>query len=89
MWAGIILFGLALVIAGCIYYSKIYLTDISNLSSFHLVLFSPSFVLAFAGTALLRHDWKIRQLTQQLITQNNHIDIATGILTASPAQFSL
>jgi hypothetical protein len=45
MWAGIILFGLALVIAGCIYYSKIYLTDISNLSSFHLVLFSPSFVL--------------------------------------------
>jgi hypothetical protein len=39
--------------------------------------------LAFAGTALLRHDWKIRQLTQQLITQNNHIDIATGILTAS------
>jgi hypothetical protein len=45
-------------------------------------LFSPSFVLAFAGTALLRHDWKIRQLTQQLITQNNHIDIATGILTA-------
>jgi uncharacterized protein YjbI with pentapeptide repeats len=83
MWAGIILFGLALVIAGCIYYSKIYLTDISNLSSFHLVLFSPSFVLAFAGTALLRHDWKIRQLTQQLITQNNHIDIATGILTAS------
>jgi hypothetical protein len=32
-----------------------------------LVLFSPSFVLAFAGTALLRHDWKIRQLTQQLI----------------------
>jgi hypothetical protein len=43
-----------------------------------LVLFSPSFVLAFAGTALLRHDWKIRQLTQQLITQNNHIDIASG-----------
>jgi hypothetical protein len=28
-------------------------------------------------------NWKIRQLTQQLITQNNHIDIATGILTAS------
>jgi hypothetical protein len=45
---------------------------------------SPSLSnLAFAGTALLRHDWKIRQLTQQLITQNNHIDIATGILTAS------
>ena len=39
--------------------------------------------MAFAGTALLRHDWKIRQLTHQLITQNNHIDIATGILTAS------
>ena len=83
MWSGIGLFALAMLIAGYIYYSKIFSVDISNLSSFHLVLFSPSFVLAFAGTALLRHDWKIRQLTQQLITQNNHIDIATGILTAS------
>ena len=83
MWSGIGLFALAMLIAVYIYYSKIFSVDISNLSSFHLVLFSPSFVLAFAGTALLRHDWKIRQLTQQLITQNNHIDIATGILTAS------
>ncbi|SHN89542.1 pentapeptide repeat-containing protein [bacterium endosymbiont of Bathymodiolus sp. 5 South] len=83
MQFGIILFFSAILIAGYIYYSKIFSVDISNLSSFHLVLFSPSFVLAFAGTALLRHDWKIRQLTQQLITQNNHIDIATGILTAS------
>ncbi|VVH54823.1 hypothetical protein BSPCLSOX_1870, partial [uncultured Gammaproteobacteria bacterium] len=74
MWSGIGLFALAMLIAGYIYYSKIFSVDISNLSSFHLVLFSPSFVLAFAGTALLRHDWKIRQLTQQLITQNNHID---------------
>jgi hypothetical protein len=49
---GIILFFSAILIAGYIYYSKIFSVDISNLSSFHLVLFSPSFVLAFAGTAL-------------------------------------
>ena len=83
MWFGIFLFILAIMIAAFVYCTKIYSADINSLSSFHLVLFSPSFVLAFIGTALLRHDWKIRQLTQQLITQNSHIDIATGILTAS------
>jgi cation transport ATPase len=46
MWSGIGLFALAMLIAVYIYYSKIFSVDISNLSSFHLVLFSPSFVLA-------------------------------------------
>ena len=31
----------------------------------------------------MRHDWKIRQLSQQLITQNNAIDTATGLLEGS------
>jgi hypothetical protein len=38
MWSGIGLFALAMLIAGYIYYSKIFSVDISNLSSFHLVL---------------------------------------------------
>jgi hypothetical protein len=37
MWSGIGLFALAMLIAGYIYYSKIFSVDISNLSSFHLV----------------------------------------------------
>ena len=45
-----------------------------------LMQISPSFILVFLGAALLRHDWKIRQLTLRLIDQNNSVDIAMGML---------
>ena len=45
-----------------------------------LMQISPSFILVFLGAALLRHDWKIRQLTLKLIDQNNSVDIAMGML---------
>ena len=45
-----------------------------------LLQIAPGFVFAILGTALLRHDWKIRQLTLSLIDQNNSVDIAMGML---------
>ena len=45
-----------------------------------LLQIAPGFVFAILGTALLRHDWKIRQLTLKLIDQNNSVDIAMGML---------
>ena len=51
------------------------------ISSAHLLLqIAPGFVFAILGTALLRHDWKVRQLTLSLIDQNNSVDIAMGML---------
>ena len=52
-----------------------------NVSGAELLLqIAPGFVLAILGSALLRHDWKIRQLTLKLIDQNNSVDIAMGML---------
>ena len=52
-----------------------------NVSVAQLLLqIAPGFVFAILGTALLRHDWKIRQLTLKLIDQNNSVDIAMGML---------
>ena len=48
-----------------------------------LLQIAPGFVFAILGTALLRHDWKIRQLTLKLIDQNNSVDIAMGMLTTA------
>ena len=45
-----------------------------------LLQIAPGFVFAILGSALLRHDWKIRQLTLKLIDQNNSVDIAMGML---------
>ena len=45
-----------------------------------LLQIAPGFVFAILGSALLRHDWKIRQLTLSLIDQNNSVDIAMGML---------
>ena len=54
------------------------------ISSAQLLLqIAPGFVFAILGTALLRHDWKIRQLTLKLIDQNNSVDIAMGMLTTA------
>ncbi len=51
------------------------------MSSAQLLLqIAPGFVFAILGSALLRHDWKIRQLTLSLIDQNNSVDIAMGML---------
>ena len=52
-----------------------------NVSGAELLLqIAPGFVFAILGSALLRHDWKIRQLTLSLIDQNNSVDIAMGML---------
>ena len=52
-----------------------------NVSGAELLLqIAPGFVFAILGSALLRHDWKIRQLTLELIDQNNSVDIAMGML---------
>ena len=63
---------------------RVFLIDIEASSSYQLLMqIGPGFVLAFLGAALLRHDWKIRQLTLGLIDQNNAVDIAMGTLTAA------
>ncbi|SFV87532.1 hypothetical protein MNB_SUP05-SYMBIONT-5-739 [hydrothermal vent metagenome] len=74
MFFGILCYSMAIIIS---------ITIFSTTEKFELYSFAPSFLLSFLGTALLRHDWKIRQLAQQLIDQNNRVSIATGILTAS------
>ncbi|CAC9610142.1 hypothetical protein [uncultured Gammaproteobacteria bacterium] len=82
MYSSVILFALAIIVAFTIYYLNI--DNILKSESFnHIALFSPSFILALTGTAFLRHDWKIRQLSQQLNTQKNKIAVATGVLESS------
>jgi DNA repair exonuclease SbcCD ATPase subunit len=82
MYLSVILFVLAIIVAFTIYYLNI--DNILKSESFnHIALFSPSFILALTGTAFLRHDWKIRQLSQQLNTQKNKIAVATGVLESS------
>jgi membrane protein YdbS with pleckstrin-like domain/uncharacterized protein YbdZ (MbtH family) len=82
MYLSVILFALAIIVAFTIYYLNI--DNILKSESFnHITLFSPSFILALTGTAFLRHDWKIRQLSQQLNTQKNKIAVATGVLKSS------
>ncbi len=82
MYSSVILFALAIIVAFTIYYLNI--DNILKSESFnHIALFSPSFILALTGTAFLRHDWKIRQLSQQLNTQKNKIAVATGVLKSS------
>ena len=82
MYSSVILFALAIIVAFTIYYLNID-NILKNESFNHIALFSPSFILALTGTAFLRHDWKIRQLSQQLNTQKNKIAVATGVLKSS------
>jgi hypothetical protein len=82
MFSAMFAFLVGVIVAAWVYYTKIY-TSIDISLTTHISLFSPSFLLSILGAALLRHDWKIRQLAQQLITQKNRIDIATGILESS------
>ncbi len=82
MYSSVILFALAIIVAFTIYYLNID-NILKNESFNHIALFSPSFILALTGTAFLRHDWKIRQLSQQLNTQKNKIAVATGVLESS------
>ncbi len=82
MHSGVAFFVLAIIVSGCIYYLNI--DKILKSESFnHIALFSPGFILALTGAAFLRHDWKIRQLSQHLNAQKNKIAIATGVLKSS------
>jgi hypothetical protein len=50
-----------------------------------ILIFSPSVLLSLIAISLLRHDWKLRRLSSQLIEKNNAIDTAMGILRGSLA----
>ncbi len=81
-WALIIiglLFYLSAIVAG---YSIWYGVE-ANEEVKNLYIFAPTFLLGFLGTALLRHDWKIRQLASNLNKQQSTTDTATGILKAA------
>ena len=80
----------ALVIIGLVFYLLAIVTGYfiwlgmeSNEEVKNLYIFAPTVLLGFLGTALLRHDWKIRQLASNLSKQQSTTDTATGILKAA------
>ena len=80
----------ALVIIGLVFYLLAIVAGYSiwddmeaNEEVKNLYIFAPTFLLGFLGTALLRHDWKIRQLASNLSKQQSATDTATGILKAA------
>ena len=81
-WALIIiglLFYLSAIVTGYfIWYDMCPHEEVKN-----LYIFAPTVLLGFLGTALLRHDWKIRQLASNLSKQQSTTDTATGILKAA------